>query len=426
MKQTAIKLLRKSEKYTKTDMVYLVGQSGWLLFGQGAVFLSSFLLAWIFANYINPADYGLYKYVVSIATVASLTSLTGIGVALARTVSQGHEVRLARLARLRILCAVIGSIGLLGTGLYYLSVDNTLLGTLFAVAALWLPFYDTLTDYQFFLQGKQAFRTQTWVRIAQRLILTGLVIAAILISSNIIFITAVFFGATALSHFVVLRYTLSRYPCGDDSATPYTALMNYAKRMSFQNILFIGASQLDKILLFKILGPTQLAMYYFAVAIPQELSGLLGNVNSVVFPKLVDKHSHEFKFALLRKIGLFTVILLIPILGYVLAAPYLFAWFFPVYLDAVFISQLFVGTILFIPMSLIWHHFYATDHKHALWFGTFAGPASLILGIIILAPLYGLVGAVLATYVRGFVDLISGLYFFLHKTNSTPITNPDA
>jgi O-antigen/teichoic acid export membrane protein len=87
-------------------------------------------------------------------------------------------------------------------------------------------------------------------------------------------------------------------------------------------------------------------------------------------------------------------------------------------MSAVFISQIFVGTILFIPMSLIWHHFYATDHKRALWFGTFFGPASLILSILLLAPQYGLVGAVLATYVRGFVDLFSGLYFFLYKTNA--------
>ncbi len=415
IKERFFLLLRKTEPYTKTDMVYLISQSGWLFFGQGAVFISSLLLAWIFANYLEPADYGLYKYVVSFATIASITSLTGIGIALARTTAQGHEVHLPRLIRLRILCSLVGSIGLLGVGIYYLSVDNTLLATLFVIAALWLPVYDTLSDYQFFLQGKKAFRIHTGLRIAQRLILTSIVIVSILLSQNIILVTFVFFAATALSHFIALRYTLQRYPRQDDSTTPYTSLVSYGKRVSLQNVFLIGATHLDKILLFKLLGPTQLAVYYFAVAIPQELNGFLSNLNAVAFPKLIDKHSPEFKWALLKKIALFAIALIVPIIVYILAAPYLFTWFFPVYKDSIFISQLFIGTILFVPISLLWQYFYAVDHKQALWFATIVGPTSLIAGIVWLVPYYGLIGAVLAVYIRGVIDTIAGLYFFWLK-----------
>ncbi len=417
LKKRFFSLLRRTELYTKTDMVYLVSQSGWLLFSQGAAFISSFVLALFFANYIEPADYGLYKYIVSLATLASLTSLTGLGVSLARAASQNHAVDMLRLIKVRVLLATIGSLGLLIVSIYYFLIENQFLASLCVIAAIWLPFYDTLSDYQFFLQGKKAFRTQTKLRIIQRLILALAVIITIFLTQNIIIVTFIFFAATAISHATALRYTLRQYPVSDDSQTPYKSIISYAKRLSIQNIFFVGVTQLDKIVLFKILGPAQLATYYFALSIPQELAGLLGNVNSVVFPKLVDKHSQEFKIALIKKIFFFTLILVVPVLGYILIAPYLFAWFFPVYMNAVFISQIFVGTILFIPISLIWNHFYATDHKRALWFGTFLGPASLILSIILLAPSYGLVGAVFATYVRSFVDLLSGLYFFLYKTN---------
>lgn len=415
MKHHIIRLLRHSERYTKTDMVYLVGQSGWLLIGQGAVFVSSFLLAWVFANHVEPSDYGLYKYVLSIATIASITTVTGLGTAIARAVSQGHQVSLPKLLRIRILFGLIGSAGMLGLALYYLSVDNTLLASLFAVTSIWIPFYETLSDYQFVLQGKKDFRTQTFLRILQRLLLTSLVIGTIYLSQSILLITGVFFAASTLSQYLALRYTLTKYPVVDDVNTPYTDIISYGKRLSVQNIFFIGVSQLDKILMFKFLGPTQLATYFFAIAIPQELSGVLANVNSVAFPKLVDKESPEFKHALLKKIALFTSLLLIPIGAYIVVAPYLFTWFFPVYTDAILISQLFVGTILFIPMSLIWHYFYATDNKPALWCGTFVGPSVLIIGILALVPHFGLIGAVLANYLRGLVDLGTGLYFFLRK-----------
>lgn len=422
MKNKVITLLKKSERYAKTDMVYLVGQSSWLLIGQGIVFISSFLLAWIFGNFVDPSDYGLYKFVLSIATLATITTLTGLSTALARAYAQGHDVSLIKLLKLRIYWGSIGTLILFIVAGYYLTKDNTLLASLFAITALWIPFYETLSDYQQLLQGKKDFRTQTIARTLQRIVLTLSVVCTIFLTKNIILITLVFFASSTLSQYLALRYTLNKYPLKDDFAVPYKSIINYGKRLSIQNIFFIGASQLDKILMFKFLGPTQLATYFFAVAIPQELSGLLANVNSVAFPKLVDKASPEFKKALLKKIALFNTILLVPIGLYIYIAPYLFAWFFPVYLDAVFISQLFVGTILFIPTSLIWHYFYATDNKPALWCGTFVGPSVLIIGILVFVPLFGLVGAVIANYLRGFVDLFSGLYFFLKKDNSTSPT----
>lgn len=399
-------------------MVYLVGQSGWLLIGQGAVFASSFLLAWVFANFVEPSDYGLYKYVLSIATIATITTMTGLSTAIARSVSQGHHVSLPKTLKIRMLFGLIGTAGMIGMALYYLSVDNTLLASLFAVTSIWIPFYETMSDYQYLLQGKKDFRSQTVLRTLQRLLLTTTVVITIFLTKSITVITFVFFAASTLSQYLALRYALRKYPVVDDSQTPYRDILAYGKRISVQNIFLTGVTQLDKILMFKFLGPAQLATYFFAIAIPQELSGLLGNVNTVAFPKLVDKQSSEFKRALLKKIGLFIVLLLFPIGSYIIIAPHLFTWFFPAYMDAVLISQLFVGTALFIPTTLVWHYFYAVDNKPALWCATFVGPSVLIIGILAFVPHLGLIGAVIANYVRGFVDLGTGLYFFLRKRDT--------
>lgn len=415
MKKLVIHWLRKSEKYTNTDMTYLVGQSGWLLIGQGSIFVSSLLLAWVFANFVSPSDYGLYKYVVSIATIATITSLTGLSTAIARTAAQGHEINLSKILKIQIRYGLLGSLGLFTLSLYYVFKENTLLASLFAVTAIWIPFYESLGNYQYLLQGKKAFKVQTYLRLVQRFILSIALILVILYTKNIVVITLAYFALLTLSQYFVYTYATKKYPAHDDSATPYASVIAYGKHLSFQNIFFIGAAQLDKILMFKFLGPAQLAIYFFAIALPNEIQGVLGNINSVAFPKLVDQTSRTFKFALLKKIAIFTGILLIPALLYVLAAPYLFHWLFPIYTEAILLSQLYIGTILFIPASLIWHYFYATEDKQALWFGTFMGPGILILGILIFVPLYGLLGAIIATYIRGVVDLVSGLYFFLRR-----------
>jgi O-antigen/teichoic acid export membrane protein len=415
MKSQAIAFLKWSEQYTKTDMVYLIGQSGWLLIGQLVIFLSSFILAYIFGNYIEPSDYGLYKFVLAIATIATLTTLTGISTALAKSIAEGHSVSLYQIFKIRILFGLIGTIALLAISIYYILVENLLLATMFAVASIWIPVYESISDYQFFLQGQKNFKAQAYLRIIQRLILTSTLIITILISNNIVIITIAFFSVSTLSHLIGFYYTVKKYPPKDHNKASYTKIIKYGKSLSLMNILLIGANQLDKIILFKLLGPAQLAIYFFAIAIPQEISGLLGNINNVAFPKLVNKKTIEFKIALIKKILLLTTSLLIPVILFFLIAPYLFQIFFPKYLDSILISQLYIGTILFIPISLIWNYFYAMNHQKALWFGSVCGPIILILSILVFVPYLGLLGAVIAVYIKNISDMLLGLYFFFSR-----------
>lgn len=416
MKRSTISALRWSERYTQTDMVYLFGQSGWLFLGQGTAFIFSFGLAWVFANFVSPADYGLYKFVLTAATFATVTTMTGFGVAMARAIAQGQAVSLPRLVHLKVRFGLIGAAGLLCIAGYYVYVGNTLLASLFAISAIWIPFYESFGDYSYLLQGKKDFRAQTVLRTLQRFFMTTATVSAIWLTPSIVSITFVYFAAYTLSQYFVYRYTIKRHPAGDDSKTPYDAIVDYGTKLSLQNVFFIGAGQIDKILLFKFLGPTQLAIYFFAIALPQELQGVLGNINSVAFPKLVDKRDHLFKVALVRKIVLYTLALAVPVGAYILIAPFLFKFFFPAYVESIFISQLFAGTIFFTPASVFWHYFYAIEDRRALLFGTVLGPGSFITSLLILVPLFGLVGAVAAVYVRGVVDLVAALIFFARVT----------
>lgn len=416
MKDKALYFLRKSERYTKTDMVYLVGKSGWLILGQVIIFISTILLVWVFANYVDPAEYGLYKFVLSTATIAAITSLTGFSISIAKNVALGFEVSLNKILKVQITYGLLGAAGLLVISYYYLLQDNSLLASLFAIAAIWVPFYEPLSNYQYLLQGKKEFKLQIILRIIQRFILSAGLITIILFVENIAVITFAYFLLLTTSNLLAYLYTINTYPVLNDENTPYSRLISYGKNITMQNVFFVGVGQLDKILLFKFLGPVQLAAYYFATAVPNEIQGVLGNINAVAFPKLVDKNSKEFKHALIRKIGLFSALLIVVVFAYIVSAPILFKLLFPVYAEYVFISQLFIGTILFTPFSLLWSYFYAIENKKATWFGTILGPSVFITGIIVLVPLYGLVGAVAALYIRNVLDLATGLYFFKKVT----------
>ena len=401
-------------RYTKTDMKYFLGQSSWLLCGQLAIFISSLTLVWFFANHIEPADYGLYKYVLSLAVIATTLSLTGYGVAVAKAISEGYAVDLLKILKIRFRYGFLGTMLFMSIGTYYWYHGNMLLCTIIVASALAIPFYETLSDYQFVLQGHRDFKRQALTRTFQRCLLVIGIVGVILVTHNIIYVTLAFFVMSIISQGSALFYTLHLYPPTNDTKTPYQTIRTYANHLSIQNIFSMTVSQIDKVLLFKLLGPATFAGYFFAIAIPQEIYGFIGNLSSVAFPKLANRTSPEFKRSFLKKVTLLSIILIIPVVGYSLAAPTLFSWLFPRYVDMVFVSQLFVGTILFSPLFFCVQYFYATGHTRASWALNTLSPLLYLTSLLILTPLFGLMGVVAATYLRYSSDLVISLFFLSH------------
>ena len=80
-KNKIYKALRWSEKYTKTDMLYLAKSGSWLSFGHGFAMLSGFFMSLAFANLFPRESFGTYKFVLSMAGILGAFSLTGMGTA---------------------------------------------------------------------------------------------------------------------------------------------------------------------------------------------------------------------------------------------------------------------------------------------------------------------------------------------------------
>ena len=413
IKNKIYKTLRWSEKYAKTDMVYLVGQSGWLFFGQISIFLLTLLTTWVFANFLEKANYGEYKFVLSIVALASLTTLTGMSSAIARSVAKGEQVSLKRVFIGKLSYGSLGFLFLLAASLYYWLNENLLLSTLFLIASIWIPFMEPLGDYQYILQGKKDFRRQTVYRVLQRAALTFGILLAILLTKNVVIIVSIYLLAITFTNYFAFRRTMHTYPVPHDKTHEFKLMFNYGRKLSVMNIFLVAANHVDKILLFYFVGAAQLAVYFFAISLPQEIQGVLGNVNSVAFPKLVQTSTSSFRLALLKKVALYILLLIVPVTLYVLAAPYIFLLIFPAYVDAVFFSQLFAWTILFTPFSLFSHYFLAQEKKKPLYISSFILPTLFILTLLILLPKYGIIGVILSVYIRLSLDAVVVLYFFL-------------
>ncbi|TAJ15982.1 hypothetical protein EPO56_00330 [Patescibacteria group bacterium] len=406
-KSVLVGLLRQSEKYLKTDMVYLASGGFWLVVSQIVSSLSSLALAVAFANLVSPETYGTYKYLLSLAGLMSLFSLPGINTALLRATAQGRGSTIHTLTRSRILYACLGSVVALIGSIYYFANVNTLLSIALLIIAATLPLFDTLTSYLFYFVGKRRFDLRTKYYALTQIVSTLVLIATIFLTDNLILILIAYFvplicirGAL---YWLVAR-TIPRTALKDEVAE----VKQYGIHLTVMQILGTIANEVDKILIWKFLGPVQVAVYTLALAIPEQIRGPLKGIGELAFPKFAEQTPEQIRRnlpALFRKLALYAFALFGISILYMLAAPYIFQLFFPQYMESASYSQWFalsmVAGVASIPITIL-----AAQKKTSLQYAIYTIQPVITIGfLIILVPLYGIMGAIIALLLSRFITL---------------------
>ena len=114
------KLLRRSEKYTKTDMVYLAKGGFWLTINQIISISSAFLLSIALANLLPKEIYGQYKCIISIFSILAISTLPGMDTAVTRSIAQGNEGSFKQALKTKMKWGLLGALVSLCFAIYYL------------------------------------------------------------------------------------------------------------------------------------------------------------------------------------------------------------------------------------------------------------------------------------------------------------------
>lgn len=344
IKEGLYKALRRSERYTKTDMIYLVKGSFWLTFGSfitsGTVFLSAIAFA-----YLLPKDvYGTYKYILSMFGMLSIATLGGMEGAVGQAVARNYEGSFIPAIKVRMQYGLLGSVASIGMAGYYFIHQQPILAGAFLIAAVFLPIMDPLAMYHNYLQNKKLFDVSAIYGAIAQIIAVGSLIITIFITKNLLIILFVYLGSWTLLRYIFLRRTLKDFP-PNTLEDPQT--ISYGKHSTTINIIATLIGSLDSIMLFNYLGPSELAIYSFALAPIAQLRSLSQNLPTLAMPKLAGKSAHELDRTLNKRIILLFTIAIAIVSAYILTAPYIFKIFFPQYISSVFFSQVFSISLLF-------------------------------------------------------------------------------
>jgi O-antigen/teichoic acid export membrane protein len=377
----------------RTDVRYVLSGGSWLIANQIGSFFITFGFLWVFTNFLPKEIYGEYRFITTAASLLAITTLPGMGIAVAQSVAKGNTGMIKQVMRTKIIWGLLGSsLAVLTAGYYWLANDPRL-ALLFLCVAVAVPFLESFAIHLHYLNGIQKFRRYASTRIIQRSIVALCTIIALLLSGDIVIIIATFFLSSIVGDFLMYLTTLKAYP---PSTKTDPGVIPYGMHLSVMSALRLGAQYVDKIMLWYVLGPVSVASYVVAMAIPQEMTSGVSNISKLALPKMSIRSKTALRQSLLRKTKIFALLTIPLIIGYILIAPYIFTYIFPQYSDITGYSQFAALIIIFSANGLLMQYFYATENKKVLYVQNIFEPLILLTLFAILIPAFGIWGAIIA------------------------------
>ncbi|MFH1226162.1 MAG: oligosaccharide flippase family protein [bacterium] len=404
VKEKITTLLRQSQKYTRTDNVYLFKYGSYLTLGDLVSLASAFVLSLVFARWLPKEVFGQYQYLLAIFTILAICSLEGMNNAIIQGVARGLEGAFGQGLRIRLKWGLLGSLAALGVGFYFWLQNNTTFALALLIIAFFLPFFKAGETFQSYLTGKKLFGQRAAYTATIQVLASIAIVMAIFLTRNLLVLILTYFAAYCLLRLIATFWLIKKMR-PNRAVDPQ--VLNYGKHLSLMGVLNIIAGQIDKILLFFFLGPTQLAIYSFASLPIQYLRGPLQNIQELAWPQLATRSGEEIKKTLPKKLLKSCVLILLLIGAYVMAAPFFYKLFYPQYADAIPYSQVLSFNLLVFPMSMMTLALAAKMKTKELYQSSIINPLAKIILFLIFVPLYGIWGVVIA------ILLNQVLYFFL-------------
>jgi len=407
-----ISFLKWSERYTRTDMLYLASSAFWGNLGTISVTLFSLALYLVFANVLSKETFGTYQYLLSLGALLGAFTITGMNAAVSRAVARGFDGSLREAIRFQLAWLWIPIAAALLGSAYYALQGNIPLALGLALVGIGTPLINTFNTYSAFLVGKQDFKRVFLYNFAINVPFYVVLITSAFLTENPILLIGINVGIQVLGYFVAYRATLRTY-------TPSTATelgtRTYGTHLSVMGVPSTIALHLDAVLAFHFLGPVGVALFAFATAIPERIGGLFKFLPSAALPRFAHRSPEEVRGTIVRRLFLLLPILLIAAALYALVAPFLFALLFPAYLDAIPYSQWYSLILITVLTQILVAALSAHQRVRQLYAFNIASPVFQVVLQLIGVVLYGLWGLVAGRLLGALLSFFLALLLVLNR-----------
>jgi O-antigen/teichoic acid export membrane protein len=289
----------------------------------------------------------------------------------------------------------------------YAFQGNTILACAFFIGAFFVPFTDTVSETsQYFFQGKKLYGKSAMVAIATQALFSLPTLCVLFFSDSLILIVATFWVFQAIAGIIIYSTIRPSNELVDPDST------RFGFHLTWMSGLKTVASNIDRVLVWTILGPASVAIYVIANTPFMKLEQLIP-IEALTLPEL----SNQTFTSLLRKqllirtgIGLLVMIPVVAI-GY-FVTPFVFRILFPTFTESIPLFQLLLVGLFFTPFAFLKTGLVAWRKQKALYVLEIISPIIRIALFVVLGIKLGLLGIIIASVVsRGIDGIITGIAF---------------
>ena len=412
LKTYILSLLRKSEKYTKTDMVYLASGAFWGNFNAAILAILTIVGSILFAHYLTKEQYGMYQYVLSIASLIAATTLTGMNSAVTRAVARGYEGEFKDSVRYQIIAGIIPTIIGMSVALWYFLHNNQSFAIAFFWIALFLPLGSALNTWVAFLGAKKMFRIGSYYGLFNNLAGSIPVLLTIYFARDFLWVVMVNYLFMFLSGLIIYNVVIRHIP-PNKKKEPGT--IPYGIHLSLMNILSVFASQIDALLVFHFIGASALAIYSFATILPEKIGGMLKFIPAIAMPKMSEMDEDGVRRLLKQRLWMLVAFILVAVIGYASVAPWIFHTFFPAYSDSIILTQVYSLSFFSLAVVMLQTALTSQQKTKELYVISFTMPILRIILLLVLLYYYGIWGLLWAQILANFISIALQLLLIWKK-----------
>ncbi len=401
-------------RHARTDMRYLVSAGVWTNLTTVSVSLFSLLLYIVFANLLAKETFGTYQYLLSLALLLSSLTFTGMNAAVTKSVAQGHEGSLRASVRFQLRWIWVPVAASLAGSAYYAFQGNAVLAIGLVIVGAGMALTNAYNTYSAFLLGKQDFRKMFLYNLGINVPFYGALIICAFLTEDPLILLGAHMLVQAAGYAIAYVATLRAYRPNAD-ADP--SVIPYGTHMSATNVPGVIAQSLDTVLAFHFLGPVGVALYVFATAVPERVSGLFKFLPVAAMPRFALRSMHEVRETIAYRLLIAAFALVAAAVAYALAAPYLFAIFFPAYMEAVPYSQWYSLIMLTVLTQIVVAALTAQERLKSLYIYGIASPALMIALQAAGVMLFGLFGLVVGKLIGALASFALAFGLLYVKTS---------
>lgn len=384
-----------------------------LIFNVSMVLISLGFVAYLSKN-LSLSDFGNYQFILTLIGVVSILGFNGLNIVINRNILNKKDYIFIELFPVvyKIILKIFFVLILFFTFFKILIINNEKIDFII-IALLFLPLIG-LEKYEAVLYAKQKFkliRTLNLLNVILYVIFSVVLLhfydnyLVIFLSMFIVKLVIVLYGFTYSKKILDIKFDNHKLDIADE--------FKESSKLSFLSFFNLGIGYLDKIII-GFLDAKQLAVYSIAILIPNKVKDQI----KLLIVILLQDWAKNGPNIYIEKVRYYINI----ILGLSILFSFLLSWSAKIYIPLLFTDEYLAGikviwivsaTIPFILSAYIYEFFIITFHNTSFYqVVTYLKQIIYLLLLIVLIPMFDIIGAAFAILIRSFFDFMVNMIYY--------------